>query len=245
MKRLILLLSLVFLSSLIVHFPLSLVAKYFPKIPKLELTSPSGTVWQGSFYSVQWDKKNLGSLAWKFNPIQMLLGRLNVDFTLDGQPNISAKGNAGLSFSGAYVKNMQLDLASSFIDTFIRYPLPISSTGTISFTIDDYQVAEPWCEKLQGIGRWNDASLILPIGVVNLGDVSAKLGCSAGSILLTASSDSNQLETEVSLSFSPTMRYKLEGSLAAKDNLPQAIRSQLKWLGQPDQQGRYKLAFSG
>lgn len=245
MKRLILALVVIFVTSLIVHLPLGLVAQYMPTIPGLSMTQASGTLWHGRFHSVAWNKQQLGSLSWQFRPGSLLLGKLDLDFTLKGQSHLSAKGNAGLSFSGVYLEDVQLDLASAAIDNFIDFPLPISTAGSISFTIADYQASSPWCTSLAGNGQWRNAGLSLPIGQVNVGEVKATLSCQAGSIVVKSTSSSTELATELSISLSPQNRYKIDGYLTATENLPQAIRSQLAWLGTPDQQGRYKLAFSG
>lgn len=245
MKKLIFPLFLIFFVSAVIHFPLSIAAKFIPQIPQLTLANPSGTVWKGTFFTVQWQGVNLGDLNWDFNPLRIFTGKLDIDFKLSGESALSADGRAGVGFSGAYARKVKLEFASSFVESFISTPMPINTTGRIYFDIDEYTVSAPLCETLIGKGRWKDATLGIPIGEVDLGSVNVNLSCQNKGLQVNVNSSSDALDTELLLNLTEKFNYKIAGNLKANDGLPSAIKNQLQWLGQPDQQGRYSLNFSG
>ena len=245
MKRTLFALILVLLISVVVHVPISFVMKYVPKVNGLTLANPSGSLWNGKFYTVQLKGVNLGTLSWDFHPHQLFLGKVDVSFDLTGESDISAKGNTGVTFSGAYARNVKFSITSDLINRIVAIPLPAKSEGSFSLVVDDYVVATPWCEQLIGDVTWNNAKLILPIGDLELGNPKATLACKNGSILLESEVRSNHVDSDIVLTFTPDNKYQIEGSLKPNGGLSQGIRDQLKWLGKPDADGRYPLSFKG
>ncbi|KXF82537.1 type II secretion system protein N [Enterovibrio coralii] len=248
MKRTIimsLLFVLVLLVSAIVHIPASFVVRYMPPVQGLQLGAVSGTLWNGTAANLNWQGQPLGKLNWQFNLMPLLTGKADVAIRLSGVPGLSARGNVGYGLSGAYANNLLFSTSANVVQSFIPYPMPVSLAGQFDLTLRDYLFTKPFCDVLEGNVAWSQGSVTSELGTVDPGLVVADLTCDDGRLSLNGGSKSDALETEFSLLLSPDQRYNMNGWFVPGDALPQSMRGALSFVGQPDEEGRYRLSFSG
>lgn len=236
---------LILLISAAAHLPAHIALGFISPLPGIKLDGLSGTIWNGSAASFHFQGKSLGSLDWEFNFFPLVTGKLDLSVGLSGVAGLSVNGHIGYGFSGIYANDLRLLVPASTISPFLPAPVPVGLSGRFELLVRDYQMSKPLCNTLDGNLTWSQAQVVTPIGTVELGPVVAQLSCKAGSVVATGKSKSEAIETEFSVSLAPNKKIKAEGLIKPGMALPEGLKSQLNWLGEPDNEGRYQLNFNG
>ncbi|WP_223824366.1 type II secretion system protein N [Candidatus Enterovibrio escicola] len=231
--------------SVVTHIPASFALRYLPATPKLYFQEVLGTVWKGSAQALRWQGTPLGILNWQFNLWSLFTGNVEVETHLSGILGLSAHGNLGYGVKGIYANNFLLSAPATFVQSFIPYPVPVSLSGQFDLTVQEYQLNEPFCDTLKGYLTWSRGNVVSQLGMVNPGHVIVTLSCDTGSLVLNGRSESDALRSEFNVSLDPNQRYEVNGWFINGEALPEGIKDQLGWLGKPDNEGRYRLSFSG
>ncbi|MGL5335678.1 MAG: type II secretion system protein N [Enterovibrio sp.] len=239
------LLLLVFVVSAITHIPAHFVIEKLPRTAQLSLGRSDGTLWDGAVHDVRWKGVKLGTLSWQLNSLKLLLGKLELDVKLVGDNQLQAQGAVGMSFSKRYVSDFDGKIPTSLIDSFVRYPVPISSSGLITAKIPHYRFNNLWCDELAGDLRWSDASIQSPLGALKVDTAQAKMSCENKSVKMKLSNDSAAVQTDIDFSLAPNGRYKIFGKLKPGEAMPADLKRQLSWLGRPNVNGQYLINFNG
>lgn len=248
MKRIILYIFLftgLFSLSVVVHTPVSFVLPY-ANLP-MDVSGASGTLWQGNIQQLNWRGQNLGKVSWQFSPSQLFKGKAEyaLRFGYGSDLGFNGKGIVGFDFSGLYANNVVASIAAKSIQNKVNYPLPIDANGQVELAIQQYRYEQPWCQAAQGTLVWNNSEVNSPLGNLNLGTIIADLSC-ANSVLSAESNHENgQLAAAFTAELSRDMQVKLDAWFKPNSDFPAGMRSQLKWLGNPDAQGRYPFVYSG
>ncbi|MGL5250164.1 MAG: type II secretion system protein N [Vibrionaceae bacterium] len=239
------LLLVVFVVSAIAHVPAHFVIEKLPQSPLLSLGRSDGTLWNGAVHDVRWKGIKLGKLSWELNSLKLLLGKLELDVKLAGDNQLQAQGAIGIGLTGRYLLDFDGKLPSSFIDSLVRYPFPIRSSGLISAQIPYYRFSNLWCDELSGDLRWSDANIQFPLGALKVDTANAKLSCDNKSVKMSLSSNSAAVQSDIDFSFAPNGRYKIFGKVKPGSEMPADLKRQFGWLGRPNVSGQYLINFNG
>jgi len=242
-----LLVILVFCTSLVVHLPLSFAVKYMPEVRGLQLSGLNGTLWQGSAKTVRWNNRNFGQLNWDFQPASLFSGKAQfaVRFGRDSDLNLSGKGIVGADFSGLYAENVFASVPVSSVQSQVQIPVPVTATGQLELSVSEYRFAQPWCESATGSLVWNASEVQSPLGTLSPGTIIADISCKDSVLSASSAHDHPQLSGAFTATLDSSRQYKMDAWFKPNSEFPQAMTSQLKWLGNPDSQGRYPFLFSG
>ncbi|ATF09487.1 type II secretion system protein N [Candidatus Enterovibrio altilux] len=235
---------LVLLISVIAHIPANFALRYIPQIPGLEFHSISGTVWNGTVQEFRWQSQSFGNLHWTFNWLSVLIGNAGVSLCLSGLPGLSGCGNVGYEINGLYVSNLFLSVPATFIQPYVPYTLPVNLSGQFDLAIRNYTFKKAFCDTLDGRLVWSQSNIITPLSEVDYGLIAAKLSCNEGHLVIASDNESGALRTKFNVVFNPDQHYSINGWFIPGEELPEGIKSQLSWLGQLDNEGRYKLNTS-
>lgn len=248
MKRIILYIFLftgLFSLSIVVHTPVSFVLPYV-NLP-MDVSGASGTLWQGSIQQLYWRGQNLGKVSWQFAPSQLIKGKAEygLRFGYGSDLGFSGKGILGVDLSGLYANNVVASIAAKSIQSRVNLPLPIDVDGQIELAIQQYRYEQPWCQSAKGTLVWNNSEVNSPLGSLNLATIIADVSC-ANSVLFAESTHENeQLAAAFTAELNSDMLVQLEAWFKPNRDFPSAMASQLRWLGNPDAQGRYPFVYSG
>ncbi|WP_120510048.1 type II secretion system protein N [Photobacterium salinisoli] len=239
--------ALALIVSLLVHLPASWVWQYVPKMPGLSVTGISGTPWQGTASQVRWQQWNLGQVYWELSPWKLLTA--NAEFAVRlGQGSdlgLRGRGLVGADLGGLYAQNLLLSLPAQQVVQYARLPVPLNLGGNLELTVRDYRFAVPYCQLLEGGLVWSGASIGTPLGDVDPGQVLAELNCNDGQLAANANQASAQVSSEWQAGLTTDQRYNLNGWFKPGAELPSGLQEQLKWLGNPDANGRYPIRYTG
>lgn len=237
----------VLLGSAVAHIPASWVWQQIPAVQGLDVGGISGTLWQGRASQIRWQGKNFGRLQWDMHVLSLLAARLQFDvrFGQGSDMNLTGRGLVGYSSQGAFAENLLVSLPAREVMRNVPMALPLTVAGNLELTVRDYQFAAPYCAELNGALAWSAANVGSPMGGVNPGPVLADLRCDQGKVLADIRQSSTEVSSEFALSLEPGNRYTLNGWFKPGAEFSPQLGQQLKWLGNPDPKGQYKITYSG
>ncbi|MDO6707485.1 type II secretion system protein N [Photobacterium sp. 1_MG-2023] len=229
------------------HLPASWLWQFVPSPPGLTVTGIKGTLWDGNASQARWQQWDLGEVGWEMSPWKLLTGHVLLDVTLGrGSPlDYRGKGLLGVNFDGPYAKDFSLHLSAQQVSQLMPLPVPLTLGGSFELQLSEYRFAPPYCETLDGQLIWHGASIGTPLGEIDPDTANAMLSCNDGQLMATIKQESSQVTSEWQASLSPNQTYHLNGWFKPGAELPGGLRDQLKWVGNPDADGRYPIRYSG
>ncbi|PMK05082.1 type II secretion system protein N [Vibrio sp. 10N.261.55.A7] len=258
MKRILLVSVLIvftFIASIVAHMPARFVMQYVPVPRGLSIDHVQGSLWQGSAQQVSWQGASLGQLQWDFHALSLLSGKAQAEVRFGQGSTMGLRGHGiiGYGFSGAYVKKTIASLPAQFAVDQLALPLPLDLEGQVELSIEQLLVNEfdqPIPRCYQGVGAvvWSGNKAMTPIADLDLGPVVVNITCEDNLV----SAKGEQVSEQVSAQFDATLAvngnqftYQSKGWFKPEAEFPSTLSAQLKWLGSPDNQGRYPLSFNG
>nr|WP_086938390.1 type II secretion system protein N [Thaumasiovibrio occultus] len=237
----------VFSVSLIVHMPASWLYRQVAPLQGVALEGVSGTVFAGKAVNVRYQGQNLGHVDWQMKPWALLLAnaKFAVDFGKGSDLGYSGAGIVGYRFSGPYASDLVATMPAEKVMTFSPMPLPIEIAGQFELRLEEYQWAAPYCAELAGELIWLDGAVVSPLGNIDAGWADAALSCEDGAAVVKAEQESDALTSDWLVSLKANNTYVLDGGFTPGEAFPDMLRSQLRYVGNPDGKGRYSFKFSG
>ncbi|MBM7071116.1 type II secretion system protein N [Shewanella sp. 202IG2-18] len=231
---------------LVVLIPAKVVMTFIPLPSNVKVANIDGSLWQGRASSIQVMGKAFDQVHWNLNPWALLIGKVSADITVGSKAtSFNTKGHISYSFSGAQIENLNLGTNADFILAGQRLPFGTKASGDITLHINEFVQGAPMCEALAGKVLLHHVNVNNQFGVFPLGDLAFGLSCEQGEAVLTAKESDNQLGVSGTVSIGENNRYKVAAKLKPTKNLPEMIRNNLQYLGQPDSQGYYQINYQG
>ncbi|MDX3772729.1 type II secretion system protein N [Chromatiaceae bacterium AAb-1] len=212
----------------------------------VRLGQVSGTLWRGEVAVVQYQQLQLQTLRWQLNGWALFSGKLKLALQSGSmqqtqQPYLNA--HISYSLNGIQVQNSLLRLPVSQLIPLLQLPLPVQATGELMLDIRDYQYGAPWCDTLSGAANWLDARLQPPgSNWLDLQSVYADLSCQEGEPLLTTDGQ-NALGLAITARLNQAGKLSVDGTVKPEASMPQEVHQAMKFIGQPDAEGRYSIRF--
>lgn len=217
-----------------------------PVPPALQLGPVSGTLWQGEIKQLSYQQLSLPAISWQLKPwslftlsatVQVQSGSLQQP----AQPYLRGTVRAGLG--GLQLQDTMLKLPVATLLPYLQLPLPVQAGGDLLVEIQQLQLVQRQCQQLQGQAGWLDASLQPPTGNwLDLKHIHAYLSCEEGQPVLVTAPD-NVLSLAIRATMSPAGELRVQGSLLPDPSLPEEVHQAMRFVGQPDANGRYSLNF--
>ncbi|MCK6263310.1 type II secretion system protein N [Vibrio sp. ZSDE26] len=259
MKRIILaslIILMTLLISIVVHMPAQFVLQFAPLPRGLEIQGVQGSVWQGSVKQVSWQGNTFGQLQWTLHPSQLLLGKAQADvrFGQGSAMGLRGRGTIGYGLSGAYASDTIASVPAQFAIDQLSLPLPIDLEGQVELSISKLVVSDldqpmPTCQQGEGAVVWGGNNVTTPIAELVLGPVVVNIQCQESAVTLKGKQGSEQVSAEfdatLDVNANGQIAYQAKGWFKPESEFPATLSSQLKWLGNPDNQGRYPQSFNG
>lgn len=237
----------VFIASAIAHLPANWAWQQVPKVQGLSLSGIQGTLWQGSAKTVMWQNQSLGQIQWDMKLGSLFTGKLAFDvrFGRGSDMQLQGSGIVGYSTSGPFAEKLLVSVPAANAMQYAKLPVPLTLTGNIELTVRDYVYAAPYCKTLNATLAWAQGNASTPMGNINPGPVFADLSCQEGTILAKASQSSDDVSSDWKANLAKNNGYSLSGWFKPGTTFPEQLSQQLKWLGDPDSKGQYKINYSG
>lgn len=237
----------VFIASLVAHIPANWAWQHAPSIKGLALEGITGTPWQGSAINVRWQNQPFGNLHWDMRLGRLLKGELafNVRFGKGSEWQLQGQGLVGYNSAGPFAEKLLLSMPATQAVSQAQLPVPVTITGNVELTVRSYQYAVPYCKTLDATLAWVQGAAETPMGTIKPGPVFADLRCDNGAIVAKINQTSADVSSDWQAHLATNQQYKLDGWFKPGAQFPAELAKQLKWLGEPNTKGQYKLNYSG
>lgn len=252
MKKIITL-TIVFLISFIVFsviklpaaVALNLAKPYLPK--QLETGQVFGTLWQGQLMQLRFQGEQLNNIRWDISGWSLLSGKVNANLRI-GDPRerneISGYADINYSYTSEQLKITNALLRSTVERAMQRVdlPLPVTAKGRVILELDEYTSGKPYCQALQGEIASPNIDVQGLAGWFNIGELSGQLSCKSGDVAILIEPN-NRLGLEADATLKANFDFKVAGYVKPELTLPKEVHDAVKFLGRPDNRGRYPLNF--
>lgn len=226
----------------IVTLPASVVLSRLP--PPIATAGIEGTAWNGRAQIVQIGPTQVGSVSWKLRALPLFIGRLSVDLKVARRDGFV---DTGLSMPLTGGKLTLTDLTASMpLSALPPSAAPGGWTGTINAKMAKLVLENGWPQELAGTADVLD--LTGPARKpANIGSYKVIFPPDAtGEELVGALSDQGgPLEIAGNIRLKRDRSYLIEGSIAARPEAGSSITDSLRFLGEPDAQGRRPFSLAG
>ncbi len=233
--------------SLIAHTPASFALKYIPQVKGLKMEGPGGTIWQGELQNLQWQGDNFGYVSWNFEPWKLLQAKANfqVRFGRGSDMKLTGKGHVGAGITGLYAESLVASLPAEQVLQRMAVPVPLTVKGNIELSVNELVYAQPWCQSGKGTLAWSGSHITSPLGGLELGAVITDWVCEDNRLTAKGNHNDAQLTAGLDAELQKSGQYKVDSRFKPNAGFPETMRAQLKWLGDPNQNGEYLFSYSG
>jgi len=235
-----------YVSFLIGTLPATLALSYVPLPANLTISQVEGTVWEGEAKRVSFDNINVDDIRWNTSFIALLTGNVQVDVEFGrGKNSLRGNGEIGYSSAGVYAQDFTATASSEWLIAASNVPLPVTTKGLVKLTLAEMQQGQPWCEQLDGQLSWSNAEVESLLGNIMIDSAVAKLSCDKGAVVANIKQNSNQLKLSGIAKLEGKGKYTLSAVLVPSNELPESIRSNLRYVGKENANGEYKINYAG
>lgn len=223
-------------------------------LPKtVALYGVTGTVWQGEIAQVVLTNAANSSqiqqvkTVLSFWSLFSLTPKVDIQFGDALLAGPEGKLTLAISQQQLSLTNVELFLPANDIAQQASLPLPVTAKGELELQLTqvDISLDEQKCQQASGDIHWSSAGIIAMEQNIKLGKLKAEVSCEKGAFVVKIAAKNN-----LGLSFSASISAKNnklkvtgKGYLMPGDKFPNQLKSVLPFLGNPDNQGRYRLAF--
>ncbi len=203
-----------------------------------------GTFWSGRADSLAVDGNHLGALRWRLRPLQLFRGRLALDAELNRSDG-EARGRLGLGFGNRIeARNLTAHLPVAAFPTGIA---PSGWSGVVQADLDKLSFRRGDLPQIEGTIELRDLRAPPPDGAA-IG--SYRLVFDEGSrqdeqLVGTLDDLEGPMQVTGTLSLGADRSYVVEGMVAPRAGASEAVTGTLRFLGEPDAQGRRPFSLAG
>jgi len=245
--KIILVLIALYLFSLVLTAPATLLTRFIPTNAGINIGHTSGTVWNGELSQLDYRKQpTLQKLTWQFDWLALLKLQLKADLKFNnGHRVLNGVASVSYDFSGLAVSDVKVNMQATELLPYLQLPVPVTPSGKLTLVIENGTQGVPYCEDLDGYLVWHDAVLETPMANIDLASPSVDLSCADGDLIATLTQDSEQLTTNADIVLSTGGNYELKGDIIGRETLDPNILQALSWIGPKKESGETLLNFKG
>ncbi|MGM0481851.1 MAG: type II secretion system protein N [Pseudomonadota bacterium] len=245
MKRVSLWLA-VYLLAMLVMMPAK-VLYWLPLPAGVSLAQAQGSLWQGSLGTLQVQQVLLRDLSWDWNLSALLLGQVQADVQVPAQNNnLALSSQVTLGIDKLALDDLKASGNLASVLQLADVSMPLKTRGNWTLAIAGFAVEQPsavhWCDDLQGSARGMNIQVLVNNVWQPLGDFPLQLGCQQPGLISISMDGNNNL----GLALEGTMNgdnLAVAGTVKPSPRTPTALAQLFTYLGQPDNQGRYRFSL--
>lgn len=232
---------LTFLVGIIVMFPARVAYHWFGVSSVASLSGISGTLWSGQARELSASGIYLSDVTWTLKPRYLLTGQLLL--AMQAKP-VSGflEADVGVGLGGAVsLTNLTASLPLAPLAVPLRVP---GLQGNASLQFERIKVVDRLPVAADGSVTVADFSAQL-IYRGSLGGYKAEFFTQNNGVAASVEDTDGVIDLAGSLQIGADRNYQFLGKVAPKANTPQALRNQMRVLGNPDARGQYELRLEG
>lgn len=208
----------------------------------------SGSIWHGRAASAMVHGQTLNNVTWDISVWALLTGSVSAEVHTNKRSSTHLNGYVAFDIfaNQLTLQDLTANLPAEVIFAQATLPVPIIGAGQIRINISDasFDVNQtmPVCLRLTGIGKWQNAGVLVTTGMVDLGEFTAALSCSDATYTV-AVKEPNKLGLSFIATGSNPQQLRINGRFKLPPELPEDMQRVGEFLGQPDAQGYTPLKW--
>lgn len=231
---------LVYLGSLALTAPASLIGTIVPKA--LEMHGLTGSLWSGKASSALFSRRlALGPITWHFTPLDLVLARagLRLEFS---PPGLSGQAHVAAGPFGFEASDVKLDCEAGLFNTYVSDIGDLR--GRVTLDLDHVSFTGDQLKSAQGHIEWKDARLRYS-RILKLGQMKADVKDQADMTVAQVSNVGGDLQIGGTLSVDRQGNYQIRLTYTPTAATPADVRDGIKLMGQPDATGSVTVTRKG
>jgi len=232
------LVAIVFLTTVIMRLPASLLTSLLPK--DVACIEPSGTLWHGACGQLHAGSMSIAGLRWTLHAPALLRAQAQLDLTSD-DPQALGRGSVTLARNGdAEITGLSASLPLQPGLT----PLPAGWSGQLQLDLPHASLVARHLAALEGTVRVRQLRLDRP--ALDLGSFELDVPAAAAGAPIAGTL--HDLDGPIALQGTVQLAgdaYQLDAQLAPRDAANTNLAQMLQLLGPADAQGRHTLSIAG
>lgn len=234
--------AIVFIATLLVRLPASVLVSHLPA--DIACEDVSGTIWHGTCGQLSSDGLKVAGVSWRLHPLALLELAISADLS-SIDPSAGGRGSLVLTRSGdASISDLHATLPLAAGSPL----LPAGSSATLVLSLPSVTLHNAHIASIEGG---------VEIQHVHLSNPASELGSYAlqfqppasGSTGSTMQGQLRDLEGPLQLSaqlyLQPTGDYEINGTVTPRDNANEDLSKVLQYLGPADAQGQRTFSLAG
>ncbi len=226
--------------------PASWWLKLAPLPAGLQLGPVSGTLWRGEVQAIAYKDWVLPTLQWQLQPWSLVLLTAKLQFdagSLQQNTQPYLQGSLQANLAGWQLQDLLVKTPVAPLVPLLQLPLPVQAGGDLLLEFTTLKLTAQGCQQLAGQASWLNASLQPPTGTwLDLQQIHASLSCEDGQPVLITD-PANVLSLDIRATVTAQGKLTVNGSLLPAAELPAEVHQAMRFVGQPDANGRYPLRF--
>ena len=228
------------LIGLVTAFPARVAYQWFAP-PGISLESISGSVWSGRAAQADIEGVYLRDLSWRIRPIALFTGKLA--YAIEATP---ASGFINADILVGVTGTIRLeDLQASLpLQSFERVARMPGLRGNVNLQFDRIVIKDGL--PIAANGELAVANLVAPmVHRGSIGGYRAEFFTQDTGVLASVADTDGVVDLAGSFEIAADRSYQFLGQLAPKAETPANLRSQMRFLGTPNDRGQYELRLEG
>jgi len=243
-SALIALFFIVYLLFTVAMVPANKVLSWVTLPANVQIGEVSGTIWRSKVSAIKVDKLLINQVSAKLSFLSLLTADPSIHIEFGDALVAGPEGKATVSglFSSISLTDIEVNMPAALVTEQLNLPIPLVAHDYFDIQIDEFLAGAPICSQLNGKIVWSKAAITALEQRVKLGALKVALSCQQGDVVMVLDED-NELGLSFTASVGGNGIVSGDGYLVLKNNTPEAIKQILPFLGNPDNQGRYRLRF--
>ncbi len=217
----------------------------------IQLYEPEGTLWHGQAKALDVNNQRFQNFEWQLNLWSVVLARLNINWSFDNGEAYGS-GTVGLGLGRSIkLSSVKANLPGAMVQPYLSQ-VPAKLGGVFSVDIDELYYDAATAEttatlrSVEGQLIWHNAAITV-LNELALGEFQLNMTTDESGIVgLLKEAENSDLLAEGRLSLASDNNYKVDVTLAVRHpNQRRDLSQGLSFLGRPDEEGQYKVSYSG
>ena len=226
--------------GLVIMFPARVAYNWFAP-PGIALSGIDGTIWHGSAAAGLAGGLYLTNVDWKMQPSKLFSGRVGYGVEADASSGFM-QTDIALGVGGrASLSNLSASLSLASLQEFVRMP-GLSGALSLRFERLDLENGLP----VAAAGTAEIANLRVPlIHREPIGGFRAEFFTQDSGVVASVEDTQASIDIAGSLTIASDRTYQFIGKVAPKDDTPDRLREQMRFLGSPNDRGQFDMRLEG
>lgn len=229
-----------FVISLVISAPARLAIQFLP--PTVKPDGLQGTLLDGRTRRLHIHNFDLGAVTWNFQPLYLLLGRIQSKVSIR-QQDLRGRGHVAVGLTGVQLADVRLTGDTALLAPYlVNYGVAFS--GRFDADIDLLNLSNAGPQAANGTIVWRSARLESPASA-RLGEVVVALTQKDEVAVADLSNTGEELRLTGGAQLRPGWTYVAQIKIEPTSATPRSMRDTLSLLGQPDANGAVTLNQQG